>query len=208
MDYDGDGIPTVDMGVYERVDTVIASPPAPAGLFVAGWVWFSVPIAPAGTASGALLIDFANRLYTWDGAAKTILLYPDDFRTLSVGPSYLTWLNVGESYDPSYLGTELHMPFEYTLSAAGWSWVGVPGTSDIAAMDLSVRKGGVTRTATEDQSDAHPWLNWNWVYWDSAVQTARIMNPFGGGDDTTIYLWYGYRVWANTEDVTIIYPQY
>jgi len=82
----------------------------------------------------------------------------------------------------------------------------MPGTSDIAGLSLSVRKSGVTRTATQDHDAPNPWLNWNWIYWDPANQTARIMNPFGGGDDITLHPWYGYRVWANTENVTIIFP--
>jgi hypothetical protein len=32
------------------------------------------------------------------------------------------------------------------------------------------------------------------------------MNPFGGGDDTALHPWWGYLVWSNTENVTIILP--
>jgi len=91
------------------------------------------------------------------------------------------------------------------LPAAGFSWVGVPGQQVIYGMDLCVSKGGVTRTVAQDKAAASPWLNWNWIYWDSAGQTARIMDPTGGGDDLWIHPWWGYRVWANTEDVTIIF---
>jgi hypothetical protein len=73
-------------------------------------------------------------------------------------------------------------------------------------LDLRVRKGGSTRTPVEDAAAADPWLNWNWIFWNPALQTAGIMDPFGGADDETLHPWYGYRVWFNTENVTVVFP--
>jgi hypothetical protein len=181
---------------------------APENWFVPGWVWFSIPLVPVGSADAADVLGFncANRLYGWDDAGKMFKLYPDDFTDLAVGPSYITRLVVGEHYVPSYRGTGPTAPFTWNLPAAGWCCVGVPGVADIAGLALTVTKGGDVRTPSEDVHAADPWLNWNWIYWDPSVQTAKIMNPLGSGDDVTLHPWWGYRVWSNTENVTIVYP--
>jgi hypothetical protein len=83
----------------------------------------------------------------------------------------------------------------------------VPSTQDIYGLDLALSKGGSLRTATEDWNAApDSWINWNWLYWDPVGRTAKIMSPFGAVDDRWLHPWYGYRVWANTEDVTIVFP--
>jgi hypothetical protein len=181
---------------------------APTAWFQPGWVWFSLPLIPrwSGEASHVLGYQCANRLYGWDDAAKVFLLYPDDFTDLTVGPGYAAHVDVGQGYRPGYEGAPVDRPFEWTLPAAGWCWVGVPSTQDIAGSGLSVRKGEVTRTAAEDAAAPDRWLNWNWVYWDPTERTAKIMNPFGSGDDESLHPWWGYFVWSNTEDVTLIYP--
>ena len=151
-------------------------------------------------------IDCTNRLYRWDAVGKTVQLYPDDFSYLDVGNGYLMWLNVGESYHPSYAGLTPSSPRERNLTRAGCWWVGVPGSQSNPGTALSVRKNDVVRTQAEDAAAADPWLNWNWVYWDPSVQTARIMSPSGGGDDQSVHPWYGYRIWVNTDAVTLIFP--
>ena len=207
-DGDGDLVATVDIGVDEIYTTSTMSTTCPTGLFLPGWVWFSMPIIPQGSSEVSAVLGYnaINRVFGYDGLNKTFLLYADDFTDLAVGPSYLAVLTISESYAPSYVGTSPTKPFSHTLPAAGFSWVGVPGQQVIYGMDLCVSKGGVTRTVAQDKAAASPWLNWNWIYWDSAGQTARIMDPTGGGDDLWIHPWWGYRVWANTENVTIIFP--
>jgi len=199
---DGDAI--ADMGTDE-----FRQARAPESWFVPGWVWFSIPLRPlAGWTEGSKLLGFdcTNRLYSWDDVGKSVLLYPNDFTQLFVGPSYLARLAAGEGYTPAYPGSQPAKSFPWTLAAAGWCWVGVPGEEDLVGTGLSVRRGKVTRTAAEDRDAADPWLNWNWVYWNPVAREARIMNPFGGGDDTSLHPWYGYRVWSNTENVTIVFP--
>jgi predicted outer membrane repeat protein len=206
-DGNGDEIAVVDIGAdeyWEQYETTRA----PGDWFVPGWVWFSLPLAPRVSADGSDVLGFdcTNRLYGWDDAAKNLQLYPDDFTDLMVGPSYLARLNVGESYVPFYEGSQPELPFMWTLPAAGWCWVGVPSTQHIEGAALCVVKGGVERTAAEDRASADAWLNWNWIYWDPVRRAAKIMDPFGGGDDSWLHPWWGYRVWSNTEDVAIIFP--
>ena len=181
---------------------------APEGLFTPGWVWFSIPLAPSGSsdASSVLGFDCTNRLFAWDEAQKTSLLYPNDFSDLVVGHSYTAWLKVGESYRPVARGHQPSLPFQRLITSAGWCWVGVPVAQSIIGADVQVSKDGVTRTPAQDVAAADPWINWNWIYWDPAVQTARIMNPLGGSDDTWMHPWWGYRLWSNTENVTLIIP--
>ena len=202
-DGNGNAEAIVDIGADEYRDAREWSL-APRLLFSPGWVWFSVPLAPViPDASAVLGFNATNVVFGWDDAGKTFLLCPDDFTNLAVGPSYLAFLDAPHS--PIYLGSQPALPYEHTLPAAGFSWVGVPSTQDIYALDLSVKKGGVIRSAAEDGAAVDPWLNWNWIFWDPVARTARTMS-YTGGDDTWLHPWYGYRVWANTENVTIIFP--
>jgi outer membrane protein assembly factor BamB len=215
-DVSGDGRPNIcaitfgsDGIVYAFASfKTYATATAPANWFVPGWVWFSIPLEPRWSSDAADVLGFyvRNRLYTWDDARKTVILYPDDFTDLVVGPGYLVRLLVGEGYAPAYEGALPVRPFRRTLPAAGWSWVGVPGTDDIIGLDLQVQKGDEVRTPDQDRAAPNPWLNWNWIYWDPGAQTAKIMNPMGTGDDEWLHLWWGYWVWSNTEDVTIVFP--
>ena len=182
---------------------------APAPMFQPGWVWFSIPLIPSAGATNASTIlgfDCTNRLYGWDGVMKNIKLYPDDFTDLTVGPSYLALLKVTEAFNPSYRGEAPAKPFSCVVGRPGWSWIGVPGLDEYLGSNLLVRQGSSQRTQQEDAAAANPWLNWNWVYWDTTGQTARIMSPSGGGDDRYVHPWYGYRVWCNTDGVTIVFP--
>jgi hypothetical protein len=207
-DGDADQIAVVDIGVDEIYTTSTAVTQCPADLFAPVWVWFSIPLIPQGSADASDLLGFnaRNRVYGYDDAQKIFMLYPDDFTDLGVGPSYMARLEIGQGYTPGYVGDVPEMPYEWTLPAAGWCWVGVPAIQNIHGMDLLVSKGGVVRTVHQDRTAGTSWLNWNWIFWDSANQTARIMDPTGAGDDQWLHPWYGYRVWSNTEDVTIIFP--
>jgi parallel beta-helix repeat protein len=206
-DGDGNGVARVDMGSDEYL------PPyewnaCPSRVFWPAWTWFSIPLAPRGSADAAAVLryDCRNRLFAWDDTGKMFLLYPDDLTTLTVGPAYLAYLNPLEHHAPLYQGYQPQLPFGWTLPAAGWCWVGVPSTQDINGLDLKLCKAGETRTAQQDRSAPIPWLSWHWIFWDARVQNAGIMDPFGAGDDTALHPWWGYRVWSNTEDVTIIFP--
>jgi C1A family cysteine protease len=199
------GVDAVEISVL-RCDAAWSM--APGSLFMPGWVWFSIPLIPTGSAdaSDVLGFDCRNKLYAWDETAKNLMLYPDDFTDLQVGPSYTARLGLGGQCEPVYRGAYPGRPFGWTVPAAGWSWVGVPSVRDVRGLDLSVSKGGATRTASQDRHAAQPWLNWNWIFWDSSRQVYGIMDPFGAGDDMSIHPWWGYRVWSNTEEVTIVIP--
>ena len=57
----------------------------------------------------------------------------------------------------------------------------------------------------QDAAAPDPWLNWNWIFWDSYVDTARILS-MGGGDDDSLRPWYGYRVWADVGNLRLTVP--
>ena len=84
----------------------------------------------------------------------------------------------------------------------------MPKDSATTMANVSVRNEvtGQLRTAAQDNAAPDPWLNWNWLYWDSTHDTAAICTAFGGGDDNTLRPWYGYRVWSNAEDLKIFVP--
>jgi hypothetical protein len=207
IDGDNDAVAVVDMGADELVWPYTWER-SPDEWFVPGWVWFSIPLVPRGSAEASELLGFRckNRLFGWDDAQKNLRLYPDDFTDIGVGPSYVARFEIGEQYVAVYEGAEPDRPFEWTLPAAGWSWVGVPGTQDVPGLNIGVKKGGVTRTPAEDRVAGDPWLNWNWIFWYPDQQVYGILTPFGGGDDDTLRPWYGYRVWSNTENVMIVFP--
>ena len=89
----------------------------------------------------------------------------------------------------------------------GWSWIGKPGQGDVLQGAVSVRDDEtmVVRTAEQDYDDPTPWVNWNWLYWDSVADTTKIM-IFAGGDDNLMREWYGYRVWTNRDKLSLIIP--
>jgi hypothetical protein len=194
------------MGAYEYRGAPESSA-APAGLFDLGWAWFSIPLTPQTSADASLVlsVDCTNRLFGWEEEARVLQLYPDDFTDLVVGYSYMIQLAMSTPGGPVYQGVQPDRGFERALRR-GWAWVGVPGVQEIAAEDLSVRRGETIRTPAMDYRAADPWLNWNWVYWDPAARAPGVMNPFGSWDDAWLHPWYGYRVWANTEGVTIVFP--
>jgi hypothetical protein len=63
-----------------------------------------------------------------------------------------------------------------------------------------------TRTAWSDFQDPNGWVNWNVLWWDSAVDSWKLL-ALAGGDDDTLHPWYGYLVWANARDLALIVPR-
>ncbi len=181
---------------------------SPDGWINPGWNWVSVPLEPTDPNAGSVFgwDNVVNRLYRWDPVMKNLELFPDDFTDLELGRGYT--LRADADVPGSVLGHPTVTPFTIEIPEAGWQWIGHTLADPVRLKSLALRDGdtGELRTALEDVASLAPWVNWNWIYWDSSVQTARIMNPFGGADDTWLHPWYGYRVWANTEDVTIIFP--
>ena len=204
----GGPVAIVDIGADEYY-TGSEVMPAPPGFFGPGWTWFSIPDQPlAADARGILGFDCANRLYGWDGANQNLLLYPNDFSDLAVGPSYLTFLNVGESYTPRYEGTPVMDGLRITVHA-GWNWIGLPSNHDLDLQEVYVRVGSTTTSSAGDEQQTNPWVNWNWVWWDPVERTAKITRvykaAYPNADDNWLHPWYGYRVWVNVDEAEIIF---
>jgi hypothetical protein len=180
----------------------------PPGLFGLGWNWFSLPVVPIDPNPDVIFgRSMANLIYMWHRVRKTVLLYPDDFTTLEMGEGYTLYLH-HEVYEPSYAGTQAP-PIGYIyLPLPGWSWIGYPHLGDTPLADCSVTNLDLaqTRTAPEDFSSPVPWVNWNWLYFDTQARTIKICT-LAGGDDDTLHSWYGYRLWSNTENLQIEIPE-
>jgi hypothetical protein len=198
---------------FGRADgtVVVARSPAftqaPAGWFNAGWNWFSIPLDPVGSseASAVLGFDCKNSLYRWNPTVKNFELYPCDFTGLERGRSYLLMLQ--GMARPLYVAEPPAGDFEIALPEAGWALIGQPFDRDTLLESCLVRNNdlGVTRTAWDDRGAADAWLNWNLPWWDSAGDTWKTL-ALAGGDDDTLHPWYGYLVWANTRNLTLIIP--
>ena len=179
---------------------------SPTGLLNPGFNWFSIPMAPLASseASQTLGFDAVNRLFAWDAEAKNFSLYPDDFQDIAAGRGYVLYLKDPQSiaYCGVYPGANVELP------RRGITWIGIPGTEDVPQEKIVIenRKTGELRTVAEDTTAPDPWLNPNWVYYDSLSQTAKILNWSGGSDDTMTHPWLMYRVWSNEEYCRLIVP--
>ena len=136
---------------------------------------------------------------------KNFELYPDDFDDLERGRGYLLRLLVDRQ--PSYQAYPAVGDFEILLPRAGWTWIGHPFDHDTPLLDVSVRDNGsgITRTGWDDYQDPNGWVNWNILWWDSSVDSWKLLG-FEGADDDTLHAWYGYLVWSNVDDLTLIVP--
>jgi Tol biopolymer transport system component len=180
---------------------------APQGWFNAGWNWFSIPLDPAGwtEASHLLGFDCGNNLFGWDPVGKVFWLYRDDFVYPVRGRGYLLRLTGDEN--PSYDALEPTGDFEIALPEAGWTWIGHPFADDRPLDACFVRNNGTgqIRTAEEDFRAPDGWVNWNLLWWLSALDSWGILGLVGGDDDT-LHPWYGYLVWSNERGLTLIVP--
>jgi len=196
-------------------DNIIVTPvppirvTSPLGFLNPGWNWFSLPVTPidntvAGIFSG---YNVENVLYRWDPVLKTIQLYPNDFTTLSTNESYVLRLaaDMQVSYDgyPTAPGSAAPVP------EAGWLWVGFPKNGNVPLSGVTVhnKTTNETRTAAQDSgAGANAWINWNWLYWNSTLDTAQILG-LSGADDYLLHPWQGYRLWSNVANLEVIYPE-
>jgi hypothetical protein len=230
----------VDIGADEFVTYAATAPdpqPECSGPLFGGsqtgfpaWVWFSIPMTPEASADPNDVLGFENngRLYKYDKYLKAPIVYQPPFSEwdLSVGDSYIVWL-AGAVANPSYQGLSPFVPWsvEYKLGRQGWTWVGMPGLTQLGASDFMqsviVRypsdESGVCRTARQDYA-ATPdnWIAWGWPYWNTWLQAVETFTPYAPFGHKTCYPWVGYRVWvkvgtATTDDdpdqVTICWPK-
>jgi serine protease AprX len=185
--------------------TRIAS--APAGWINAGWNWISVPLLPDNPGAGAILgtENVTNKLFRWDPVRRTVELCPDDFTDIELGGGYILWSLIDQA--PSFAGTAVTGVYEIAVPGPGWFFPGQPMNHTTLLSALSIRNNtlGQTRTAIEDRNAADPWINWNWVFWDSHLETAKLVS-FSAGDDDRLRPWYGYLLWSRTSNLTLLVP--
>jgi len=142
----------------------------------------------------------------WDKVGKTILLYPNDFTTIFVGEGYLLRSDIIQS--PSYYGLAWRTDVSIPLPARGWSWIGHPHRTPVLLSSVRVTNEdlGETRTVAQDMAaGSDSWVNWNLLYWNSYEDTAKLL-AVSGGDDNMLRPWYGYRIWTERENLTLIMP--
>ena len=174
----------------------------PPGWISPGWNWISFPLEPDDPRVSAILGPAAlNRLYRWDTAGKSMQCYPGDFTTVEPGRGYM--LYAGAIMAPTYRGTDAAPGFEIPLPCLGWTWIGTPYDSVTPQANTTVinHATGEQRTAVEDWSDPNPWVNWNWVWWDSYSDTAKTCCLAPGADTANIEPWHAYRVWTNVDNL-------
>jgi carboxypeptidase T len=185
----------------------LAQAQAPTGLIDPGWNWLSIPAWPDNADPAALFgaANVVNKLMRYDRVRKTIQLYPDDFGTMAVGEGYALFAQ--HILAPAFEGVATGGDFRADLPAMGWSWIGHPHLESVPLAQVSVTNtaNGRTRTAVEDAHAANPWVNWNWIFWDSARDTARILG-LADSDDDTLRPWRGYLVWTRRDGLVLTIP--
>jgi hypothetical protein len=185
----------VDMGMSATV-----------GQCITGWTGTDPPIEPAAAAGFwyAIWTTGAQVYVGWNW--PSIPIHP--MYDVEVGEGYVIWFLAWRQEPCSVSGYVAYPDYEIPLPARGWSWIGYPRMLDMLEANLLVRDdvSGFMRTCWEDFHAPNPWLNWNMLYWDPLARTTRILSPFGGGDDDAMHEWLGYRVWTNTEDLSLIVP--
>jgi hypothetical protein len=226
----------IDMGAFQFGGVATAPDPEPYGdtaLFgdpgggYPGWVWFSIPFYPCGSAEPPDVLGFAcsGHIWRWDKYAKTAEAYQPPFVLWDLTPaeSYLLYLPEAVP-DPSYAGENPAKPFECRLGRMGWTWVGMPANVAIAGDDfmalVNVKypsdETGEVRTAQEDY-EATPgnWITWSWAFFDTGTQSPKTFTPYAPFGNTDCNPWLGYRVWVrigtaategDPDQVTLIWP--
>jgi hypothetical protein len=185
----------------------------PPPLLTEGWNWISFPLVPRGEVGGfdpaKVLGQQGARLnlVRYHPIFKTFQCYPDDFQETYVGQGYELWVR-GERLEPNYFGLAVPPNFEIPIPAAGWSLVGCPRNSPLPLAAVSVRneETGQVRTAMQDMGSETPWLNWNWMLWDSVEHQPQILRPDQEGDDFALRPWLGYWMWSLRGNLTLIVP--
>jgi hypothetical protein len=187
---------------FELTSPLVTTPPR--DYFSPLWVWFSIPLIPVGSneVSDVLGFNATNCVYRWDPIAKTTELYPYDFTTLETARGYMLYTQQYRA--PQYEG--VIPPKTVYLPKRGITWIGLPGVEDYFqgwALVENLTTGEI-RSAAADFTSASPWVNWNFVYWNTYLETAEICIFNGSGDDTYMHPWYGYLVWSWADNLRLI----
>lgn len=226
----------IDIGALQFGGTTTAPDPEPYGdaaLFgepdagFPGWVWFSIPFHPCGSAQppDVLGFDCSGAVFRWDKYGKHAQVYRAPFLTwdLVPGESYLLYLTE-RVLNPSYLGENPTKPLEVRLGKMGWTWLGMPanviadGDDFMASVQVKYPSDetGETRTAQQD-FDATPdnWIAWGWAFLDTGTQSPKTFTPYAPFGSRDCHPWLGYRAWVNVgaavdehgpDQVTLIWP--
>jgi parallel beta-helix repeat protein len=231
----GDGT-VCDMGAYQWGGDIAAPDPEPYGTVALfgqpdagfpGWVWFSIPLDPTGSAEPPDVLGFAcsGKIFYLDKYTKSRQVYQPPFLRwdLVPGDSYLLYLDAAAD-NPVYYGQNPELPMEFKLGKQGWTWVGMPAREKLAGADfmnmVKVKypsdESGLIRRAQVDY-DATPdnWIGWGWSFLDTATQAAKTFTPYAPFGNKDCYGWLGYRVFVNvgtaagesdSDQVTLIWP--
>ena len=200
---------TPPTGVWGRYDANNSALP----FLNPGWNWISMPAPPAFNNNPASFTGFSlpilfNNLYRWQN--YTIELYTSDFTTVEGYRGYTLRLD-NRIPAVSYQALYPSCPDAEITLIGGWNWIGVPITMSQTAMKVRKDLTGEVRTVAQDAAmGAGAWLNYNWVFYDSADRTVRLVNYMPGADDTLLRPWFGYQVFVGTlppgETYTLIVP--
>jgi hypothetical protein len=108
----------------------------------------------------------------------------------------------GYDYDPTQI---------FYLRWDGCSWGYREGDVDRVGIDnLIFGDPPQVRTPVQDRTAPDPWINWNFIYWDSVFDTPKIATLSGlGGEDDMLRPWHGYLVWGNIghDNIHLLVPQ-
>jgi len=117
-----------------------------------------------------------------------------------------TW-RADADLSPAYSRVDYDSDFDILLPEAGGTWIGQPFNHNTRLDACLVRRNstGEVRTAQEDYAAPDGWLNWNMLWWNSTQDSWSIL-ALHGGDDNALHPWYGYLVWSNVRDTTLIVP--
>jgi beta propeller repeat protein len=173
-----------------------------------GAVWIAFPAQPLNPDPALILGEdvVRNRLQRWNPELKTIQTYPDDFTEVEAGTGYS--LTLDRWLSATYTGVRTNGDQVINLRYAGWIWIGTSLCKDVELSCCLVRdnRTGQIRTALADRAAQSPWINWQFIYWDTADDMAKIVGLDDAGDSRVLRAWYGYRLWVCRDDIDLILP--
>lgn len=214
--YDPKALGGVDLSAGDvlRKDAAIQSGmyTSPPGTVTAGWSLISLPVQPADVNPLTVFqgIDIEARLYRWDNAGQSIIIYsnwsPLQFGDINIDDGY--WLQTTGPAIISYEPAEVVQQDQRTIAIpkAGWSIIGCPfeGPKDWNA--VTVTYGGYTRPMATARDWA--WLESLGYWWDNSVPGGGL-RTYGLDDDwaeeTVLRPWKGYWLQTHLNNLSITF---